>query len=211
MSADPDAAGARRVPEQDRSRQRVEQILDAAITCIAAEGVDAMTMSGLATAADVSLPSIYRYFPSKQAIVRVLVERYAVVVRQRLTDALGDGVEGPDDARAAVARALDAYWALYRQDDAFAAVWGAAVADPALAQLDIDDSRTNGHLLAQALVSVVPQVAPADLERRAFLASHLAGAAVRLAIQLPEVEGDAVIADVLDRVVGPLLGLPAPR
>lgn len=195
----------RRLPEQGRSRQRVERVLDRAADLIAEAGVDGMTMSALADAADVSLPSVYRYFSSKQAIVESLALRYADRVREQLTAVIGP-VHDAASARAAVADAMSAYWQLYRDDRAFAAVWSATVADPALAALDVEDSRRNGALLAEALHDVVAP-SDTDLELLAFLASHLAGSIVRLAVQLDPDEADAVVAAMVDRVLPALLGL----
>lgn len=204
MSTPPVAA--RRVPEQSRSRVRVERILDAAASLIAETGVDGMTMSALADAADVSLPSVYRYFTGKRAIVESLAEQYAGRVREQLVAAIGP-VTDPAEARQAVASAMEAYWQLYRDDPAFAAVWSATVADPELAHLDVADSRRNGALVAGAIGPVVGRQAPADLEVLAFLASHLAGTAVRLAVLLEPEEAETVIAAMVDRVLPALLGL----
>lgn len=203
-------AAVRRRPEQERSRQRVEQVLQTAAGLIAEVGVDAMTMSDLAEAADVSLPSIYRYFPSKQTIVRSLFERYAARVEAELVDAVGV-VEDADDARGAVERAMRRYWELYRGDPALAAVWAAVVADPELVHLDVEDSRSNGCLLAAALEGVVPGAGRARLDQLAFLASHLAGAAVRLGVLLEdEAEAAAMIDNMVECVLPPLLGLSPP-
>ena len=218
----------RRLPEQQRSRARVEQVLDAAAGLIAEVGVDAMSMSDLAAAAEVSLPSIYRYFPSKQAIVQVLFERYAERVRAALVAAIeDDGQDAPDgpevdpaldpaldpagdtasDPRRAVARAMRRYWQLYRDDPALAAVWSAAVADPELVALDVADSRRNGALLAEVLVGAGVEVPRERLEELAFLASHLAGATVRLGVMLDPDEAEQVVDDLVERVLVPLLGL----
>ncbi|WP_370327968.1 TetR/AcrR family transcriptional regulator [Euzebya sp.] len=205
MSASEEAS-VRRLPEQGRSRARVERILDVAAELIATTGVDAMTMSGLAEAAEVSLPSVYRYFPSKQAIVATLVQRYAARVREQLAATMTPP-SSRAGARAALGEAMRAYWALYRSDPAFAAVWSAAVADPALVDLDVQDSRRNGALLASALRGVVDDDAADDLDRLAFLASHLAGAVVRLGVLLDADEADALVGAVVDRVLPALLGV----
>lgn len=209
-----DAVAVRRLPEQRRSRERVEQVLDAAAGLIGKVGVDAMTMSDLATAAEVSLPSIYRYFPSKQAIVQVLFERYAEHIRDELVAAIehfgaeGGGDSGaPADPRAAIGRAMQRYWQLYRDDRALAAVWSAVVADPELVALDVADSRRNGQMLADVLAAAGVEVPLRDLERLAFLASHLAGATVRLGVMLEPDEAERLVDDLVERVLVPLLGL----
>ncbi|HUO38192.1 MAG TPA: helix-turn-helix domain-containing protein, partial [Mycobacterium sp.] len=52
----------RREPAQARSRQTVTRILDAAATIVDQEGVDAATTRAIADLADVSYPSLYRFF-----------------------------------------------------------------------------------------------------------------------------------------------------
>lgn len=193
--------GARRRPEQDRSRERVEHVLDVAAALITESGIDAVTMSGLAETAGVSLPSIYRYFPNKRAILATLFDRYAEQVRDAIAPPLA-GIDSRAGARDALAAAMRRYWELYRSDAALAAVFSAALADPELVGLDIADSRTNGALLAEALA---PGLDTAPDEQAAFVASHLAGATVRLGVLLERDEADEVVELLIDRVLVPLL------
>lgn len=199
------APAERKQPEQRRSRARVERILDQAASLISETGVDGMTMSALAESAGVSLPSIYRYFSSKQAIIERLALRYAERVRTEFLGAMGP-VATRAEARTAIAGAMAVYWRLYRDDPTFAAVWSAMVADPTLAALDLEDSRHNGLLLADAIADVA---APGDTDPAllGFLASHLAGSVVRIAVQLEAAEADALIDAMVERVLPALLGL----
>src|SRR5687767_5182200 len=66
----------RRVPTQERSRQRVERILDSASKIFASEGYDAATMEAIAHHADTSIGSIYQFFPNKKAVFQGLLARY---------------------------------------------------------------------------------------------------------------------------------------
>lgn len=207
MSTTDEPVAPRRQPEQARSRERVAQVLAAAADLIAEGGVDAMTMSALAERAEVSLPSIYRYFPNKRAIIAALAEQHAAQVRERLEAHLGPNAVATDPRRAIV-EATAAYWALYRDDPTLSAVWAAVVADPELSQLDVDDSRRNGERIAAALTSAAATPTARDATA-AFLAAHLAGATARLAVGLPAEEAEAVITLLAERVV-PALVLPTP-
>lgn len=68
-------AGKRRVPQQSRSIERVERILDAAAELVVAEGVDALTTRAVADLAEVPVASLYQYFADKDEILLALVER----------------------------------------------------------------------------------------------------------------------------------------
>ncbi|MFT6303451.1 MAG: AcrR family transcriptional regulator [Granulosicoccus sp.] len=63
-------------PQQVRSEQRVQQILDGAKAHILNSGCAALTMTDIARNAQISTSSIYQYFPNKEAIVTSLAQRY---------------------------------------------------------------------------------------------------------------------------------------
>lgn len=72
----------RRVPRQERGRERVGKILDAAAEVIAEVGVDTMTTNAIATRASTSVGSLYQFFPNKEAIVEALAARYNTELRR---------------------------------------------------------------------------------------------------------------------------------
>jgi AcrR family transcriptional regulator len=72
----------RRVPRQERGRERVEKILNAAAVVIAEIGVDTMTTNAIASRADTSVGSLYQFFPNKEAIVEALAARYNAELRR---------------------------------------------------------------------------------------------------------------------------------
>jgi AcrR family transcriptional regulator len=202
-----EASTPRRQPEQRRSRQRVESILDAAAELIAQGGVDATSMSDVADRAGIRLPSVYRYFPNKQAILQTLLERYSGIVREEVVAVLGP-VSTQEQARAAVSTSMRAYWDLFRSDATFAAVWTAASGDPDMVAADVTDSRAAGEQLADVFRGVVPGPVAVDLELLCFVAAHLAATVVRLAVHLSDAEAEVVLDAMSDRVLPALLGLP---
>lgn len=68
--------GLRNAPQQARSLAKIELILDAAERCFADIGYGATTTNHIAAEADVSVGTVYRWFPDKDAIAGRLVERY---------------------------------------------------------------------------------------------------------------------------------------
>lgn len=59
---------------QRRAAARPAEILDAALKCFADKGFAATTVAEIALAAGVTPGTIYRYFPSKEALVEALVD-----------------------------------------------------------------------------------------------------------------------------------------
>jgi AcrR family transcriptional regulator len=67
---------SRRVPTQERSKKRVERIIEAASHVFAEEGYEAATMEGIAARAETSIGSIYQFFPNKLSLFDALAHRY---------------------------------------------------------------------------------------------------------------------------------------
>jgi AcrR family transcriptional regulator len=66
----------RKHPVQDRSRETVEVILEATARVLVDVGYDRASTNKVAAVAGVSVGSLYRYFPSKEALVAALCERH---------------------------------------------------------------------------------------------------------------------------------------
>src|ERR1700761_5044321 len=66
----------RRTPKQARSKALVERILDAGARVFAEVGYSAGTTNRIAEEAEVSIGSLYSYFPDKDSIVAALVQRH---------------------------------------------------------------------------------------------------------------------------------------
>ena len=63
-------------PAKTRAARQRERILDAAERCFNHSGFHAASMADIAQTADISAGLIYRYFDSKSAIVKAIIERH---------------------------------------------------------------------------------------------------------------------------------------
>jgi AcrR family transcriptional regulator len=99
----------RKVPQQARSQRMVERILDSCAEMLVAYGYDGVSTHRIAVAAGISPGSVYQYFPNKDAIVAVTVERMINKVAAELLEVLkSSDVPSPDDrVRAVVSAALE--------------------------------------------------------------------------------------------------------
>ena len=78
----------RKSPLQERSRRTVERILDAAARIFHEQGYAGATTNDIADEADVSVGSLYQYFPNKDALLVALTKRHIEAATVGLTELL---------------------------------------------------------------------------------------------------------------------------
>jgi AcrR family transcriptional regulator len=182
-------ADIRRKPQQERSRSRVEAILEVALELVVEQGSEALAMREVARRAGVQISSVYQYFPSKAAIIRELAKRNLERVRELLQDevaALLAEHDGRPPVAVAVGRVVDAYFAHYRDQPDAVAVWAGAQGDHGLRELDLEDSRRTAEFLVAPFRQILgldggPEV-DAQVYPLALLLTEVTGAAARLAL-----------------------------
>jgi AcrR family transcriptional regulator len=102
-----DQLSPRRRPSQDRSRDRVERILDATSALLGDTPVDKITTAAIAEEAGVPIGSVYQYFPNKLAVLAELARRVMEQVDTKTASLItGDFGVLPWDQ--AIDRAIDA-------------------------------------------------------------------------------------------------------
>lgn len=74
----------RKRPQQQRSRQMVDNLIEATARIIAKHGLDGTTTPLIAEAAGVSVGSLYQYFDGKEALIAALLDKLARDVTQLL-------------------------------------------------------------------------------------------------------------------------------
>lgn len=81
-------ASPRKSPRQERSRRTVERILDAAARIFHEHGYAGATTNDIADEAEVSVGSLYQYFPNKDALLVALTRRHIEATTAGLADLL---------------------------------------------------------------------------------------------------------------------------
>src|ERR1700759_1249922 len=72
-AAKPDA----RTPRRQNGQARVAAIMEAGAALFREKGFDAVTMSDVAARSGTAFGSLYRFFPSKEALADALLQQYA--------------------------------------------------------------------------------------------------------------------------------------
>lgn len=85
----------RRQPKQQRSRQTVDDVLEATRLVVKRHGTRALTTNRIAETAGVSVGSLYQYFPDKRSIFIALHERHVEDVRQVIEQTTAACVSAP--------------------------------------------------------------------------------------------------------------------
>ena len=165
----------RRLPQQHRSRRRLEHVLDTADALLAKEGAEALTMTRIADAAGVSIGSVYQYFPDKGAVAEALALRYLDEFKE-VAAALQPG----DDPAGA---ALDAFAEAFRVRPGFRAMWFGGLRTESLRDVTRPGLQDIAGSIAQLLAERAPQADPERVRRVAAMTVLTADALLRQAFR----------------------------
>ncbi|WP_454715429.1 TetR/AcrR family transcriptional regulator [Caulobacter segnis] len=98
----------RKIPRQGRAKVSVDIVLEAAAQVLEASGEAGFNTNAVAERAGVSIGTLYRYFPDKQAILHVLALRETEAHRDRVMAAL-EGGQGVARDRAIIRAFVQAF------------------------------------------------------------------------------------------------------
>ncbi len=112
---------------QEHLERRRQQILDAAVDCFATRGFHATSMQDIFKAAGLSAGAVYRYFPSKAALIRDIAAGVLADTLTLLDDAIDSEATPADVVTSIVGRLSEG--PLARVRPVAAQVWAEAVLD----------------------------------------------------------------------------------
>jgi AcrR family transcriptional regulator len=184
----------RRPPKQERSRERVDEILGAAKRLIGEKGIDAVKMREIAALTGGPISSIYQYFPNKSAIIATLYNQWSSEIMEVLQQALANVLD-LDELFAATAALLDFYYERIKSDPAILDLINAIQADKALQNIDLAETRRQTDCFCTVARQWIPESRFEAFRRVTFMMFQLANGAVRLALSAGPPEADAILAD----------------
>jgi len=181
------------VPKQERSRERIDEILKVSMELIGRKGIDAVTMKEIAALSGGPIASVYQYFPNKSAIIAMLYERYVEEVRSFVTGEI-EKIETTEDALQATEALFDLYYQKMRQEPSTQDLLNAIQADKTLADLDIAETRLQSEVFYKATEQFVREPLRENYSRTLLVMFHMAGATLRLALLVPDDEALQIVA-----------------
>lgn len=178
-----------RVPQQKRSRDRVDAILEAARELIGETGSAGLKIQEIAERADVTVGSMYQYFPNKAAILRALAKQYFEQFHGLLQAALTERPSNLEGGIATMHALFDEFFEVNRRDPVLRDIWLSISADKSMRDIDIESAGRNATLLFDSLKHLFPETQWPALRRYFLLVVHITPPAIRLALSAEGSEG----------------------
>jgi len=178
-----------RQPKQERSKQRRDQILQAASSIILQKGCANLTISEIASLAGVTPGSMYQYYRNKQAIVLALGQYYVEIFQQRLAGVFATPVNSRAELSALFLQVLELHYQLFRDDPVVRDIWAGTATDKEMQDLDQQDTARHLAVFCEVAAPFFPAGASADLHSSLNLLLHFAIAGSRLALAQTPIEG----------------------
>jgi AcrR family transcriptional regulator len=182
----------RRVPSQDRSRKRVDAILDGLAELMVERGFEAINTHHVAERANVPVGTLYQFFPNKYALVSALsrryIERYGDILQEGLTFDVSDVKDEHilDQYSEAVANVMF-------QDKALAVLWAVMLATPELRPIQVAGLKMGHGLLMSLLNSRFGHLDEPTLEKIATTIYRASYAMLYSACQNPDEDKGAAL------------------
>lgn len=173
----------RRMPRQQRSRDRFKKIVDVARKLIADRGNDAVSMREIALAADIPIASVYQYFPDKNGLLWTLIAD----VFETLETKWNADLKTVDSVVALNRAALALFDELVVQCEAdicFSRLWISVQANAVLAELDHAFNIRIADTYADKLYELDEDANRDDAWHRTLLMATLSSTALQLAFQM---------------------------
>ena len=183
---------SRRVPSQQRSKEKYEQVLLSAKELIGQKGNDLVTMKEISKHSGVTLPSIYQYFPDKTAILQAIMEDYFSQVREILVTLLKD-CDSMQVLSEQLNSGIDIFYTLVKDEPVVSVLWASLQASVSLRELDAKDSAINAGIITDKIFSIIGELRKDEIRTSVTLLVNMIGATVRLAATMPEQQGEAII------------------
>ncbi len=178
-----------RSPQQQRSKQRADQILAAARAIILEKGCANLTISEIAEVAGITPGSMYQYYRNKAAIVLALGQYYVEQFQLRLAQIFTEPVSNREQLSMLFLQVLEQHYQLFRDDPVVRDIWAGAATDKDMQNLEQQDNVRHLQFFCSTAAPFFPPSAAPELHRTLNLLLHFGIAGSRLALDQDEVEG----------------------
>lgn len=188
-------------PVQERSRRKLESILDATAALLVQQGVEASTMLAIADAAGLSPATVYHYFENRLAVFAALAERSMLTIDASLSARLNAfAVSGEHSAR----ELLHALYRLYHQTPGYIPLLAVLRAEPSLQMLVQASNRRIADVICEVLVRRTT-LSLRRAQRVGWMLSQSCDQILQEALLAPPDEGEAWLEELIGMIDALLL------
>jgi AcrR family transcriptional regulator len=184
---------ARKMPVQERSRETVRRIIDAATMILEERGYDGVSTNRIAAAAGISPGSLYQYFPNKDAILKSMVAEYTKQLMDRISTNMRDGLKcrPADIVSTAVMAQLDA---LLERPEILRVICGQL---PGYADADVRRPLEDmiSELVRGYAVALPDTPSDMDIDAATWIIVQLLGTSIRYVVDEPNIAKDVFVTE----------------
>ncbi|MEH6345732.1 MAG: TetR/AcrR family transcriptional regulator [Bermanella sp.] len=192
MTAQKSLGSTTRSPQQLRSKNRMNEILRATKNIMEISGSNNLRMMDIAKTANVTVSSIYQYFPNRAAIVKVLAQSYLNQWSEQVAKQVKQ-VSSADEIQGLVLSLINDFYQRYKYDSVLQDIWGSKGSDKIFENIDMEHHIVIQGIIYNKLKYLFDQVTWPKLETTILLSLHQGSAAIRLALTLDEKEGEKIM------------------
>ena len=164
VSHSKNSTAARRKPRQARAQKRHDQILDITAELLDSVGIDGITTISIAKELNISVGSLYHYYPNKVAILCALASRWLDEMTRTIT-AVDENIAEHSDIASYVKVYTHKIIAMYKRQRGILPLVQAMYAIPEVRQLDEQHDQLMLARLANAFKHFGCKANKAELER----------------------------------------------
>jgi AcrR family transcriptional regulator len=182
----------RSAPNQQRSRDTLEQILIAAADLIEEVGFEKLSTNMICRRAELTPPALYRYFPNKYSVLKELGERLMAqqnILMENWSLDAGD----LSNLEAEIETLLFETIRVTRQTKAGAWIMRSMHATPVLAGVRVESHRHVARLLAERIVETRPDLDHGRILPSARLSVEIGYAVVEMVFDEPSIDEGEIL------------------
>lgn len=184
------------LPVQERSRRKLNTILDTAAKLLVEQGVEATTMQAIADTAALTLPSVYHYFENRLAVFAALAERTMLTVDSNLATQLSDFADSTEQSSRHL---LETLFGLYQQSAGYIPLLMVLRAEPSLQDLVRESNRRIADVLSDVLVRRTT-LSPQRAQRIGWILSESCEQILQAALLANQEEGKELLDELIEMV-----------
>jgi len=149
-------------------------------------------MKDISLKAEISIASLYQYFPEKAAIIATLAVEFNQIAEECVAD-LTSNVHSPTEIEPALCEILDSYYEFFQTVSGSYAIWQAIQSDVRLYQIDENHGKAVSGFITELLMRALPQWSLEEAQTQATLFTILIASVVREATAMESSTGGKII------------------